>query len=183
MNERDSELHAQWRKYSAQTPPPALDDAIRAAAHRAVKSKPTSMKARAPWPTWATFAAAASIGVIAIGVWQMQPREFDETRMVASDVPSRATKPIAIAPPTAEPGVKDQRSVAPAVKVQPPATRAQHTVPAPAANSAARLPQTAVRDHDVETLGSRFRGNDGEKHDTAADAGSEKRNSATTDAR
>ncbi|MEO8976843.1 MAG: hypothetical protein ABI552_13935 [Casimicrobiaceae bacterium] len=180
MNERDSELHAQWRKHSAQSPPAALDDAIRAAAHRAVKSKPTSMKARAPWPAWATFAAAASIGAIAIGVWQMQPREFDETAMVTSDVPARAAKPATIAPPTAGPVVKDQVPVAPAVRAQPPAMRAQQQPADAAADSATRAPHSAVPDRDIETLGSRFRGNDGEKQDVAA---AKARDSTAADAR
>ncbi len=91
MSERDPELDALWRRHSAETPPAALDDAIRAAAHRAVHAKPsTAPRARAPWPAWATFAAAASIGAIAIGVWQLQPRDIDETQVVASDTPARS---------------------------------------------------------------------------------------------
>lgn len=103
MNERDPELDALWRKHSAETPPPALDDAIRAAARRAVDAKPSpaSPRARAPWPTWASFAAAASIGVIAIGAWQLLPRDVDETQTVTSDVPARAAAP-AMAPRTSD---------------------------------------------------------------------------------
>ncbi len=91
MNEDDSDLHAHWQRHSRETPSPALDDAIRAAAHRAVRAKPAALsaRARAPWPAWATFAAAASIGAIAIGVWQLQPRDVDDTQMVASDIPAR----------------------------------------------------------------------------------------------
>jgi hypothetical protein len=91
MSERDPELDALWRRHSREEPPAALDDAIRAAAHRAVHAKPTaaSPRARAPWPAWATLAAAASIGAVAIGVWQMQPRELHETKVVASDMPRR----------------------------------------------------------------------------------------------
>jgi len=97
----DTDLHAQWRNHAVETPPAALDDAIRAAAHRAVHAKPSVPRARAPWPTWATFAAAASIGVIAIGVWQLQPRDVDETRGVTSDVPARPSAPAAAAAPHA----------------------------------------------------------------------------------
>ena len=103
MTEPDTviDLHAQWRKHAVETPPVALDDAIRAAAHRAVHAKPSTLRARAPWPTWATFAAAASIGVIAIGVWQSQPRDVDETRSVTSDVPTRSSAATAAVAPRA----------------------------------------------------------------------------------
>jgi len=97
----DTDLHAQWRKHSIATPPAALDDAIRAAAHRAVRAKPSALRARAPWPTWATFVAAASIGVIAIGVWQLQPRDVDEIRSVTSDVPAPTSTAAGTAAPHA----------------------------------------------------------------------------------
>ena len=108
MTERDSELDALWRAQSHDEPPPALDDAIRAAAHRAVHAQPvsTTARARSSWPAWAGFAAAASIGAIAIGVWQLQPRDVDETKVVASDVPpsAAAPRPQAAAKQQAEPG-------------------------------------------------------------------------------
>ncbi|HEV8502019.1 MAG TPA: hypothetical protein VGR63_10585 [Casimicrobiaceae bacterium] len=104
MSERDPELDALWRRHSREDPPAALDDAIRAAAHRAVHAKPTaSPRARSPWPAWTTLAAAASIGAIAVGVWQLQPREFDETKVVASDVPGRADARREALAPTAPP--------------------------------------------------------------------------------
>jgi hypothetical protein len=88
-SDRDPEVDAAWRAQSRDEPPAALDDAIRAAAHRAVHAQPasTTARARSAWPVWAGFAAAASIGAIAIGVWQLQPRDVDETKVVASDVP------------------------------------------------------------------------------------------------
>jgi hypothetical protein len=108
MTDRDPELDALWRAQSHDEPPPALDDAIRAAAHRAVHAQPvsTTVRARSSWPAWAGFAAAASIGAIAIGVWQLQPRDVDETKVVASDVPpsAAAPRPQAAAPQQAEPG-------------------------------------------------------------------------------
>jgi hypothetical protein len=95
MSERDPELDAAWRAQSRDEPPPALDDAILAAAHRAVHAQPVSTTARerSSWPAWAGFAAAASIGAIAIGVWQLQPHDVDETKVVASDVPPSAATP------------------------------------------------------------------------------------------
>jgi hypothetical protein len=103
MSERDSELDALWRRHSREEPPAALDDAIRAAAHRAVHAKPatSSPRARAPWAAWTTLAAAASIGAIAVGVWQLQPRELDETKVVASDSPRRVDARREAAAPTA----------------------------------------------------------------------------------
>lgn len=97
MNERDSELDALWRRHSRELPTPALDDAIRAAARRAVHAKPSAAlsRARAPWPAWVTYAAAASIGAIAIGVWQLQPKEADVMQGVVSDMPTRAVAPAA----------------------------------------------------------------------------------------
>ena len=112
MNERDSELDALWRRHSRELPTPALDDAIRAAAHRAVHAKPSAAlsRARAPWPAWATYAAAASIGAIAIGVWQLQSREADVMQGVVSDVPMRAVAPAAR---DAERGAALKREVVP----------------------------------------------------------------------
>ncbi len=105
MSERDPELDALWRGHSGEEPPVALDDAIRAAAHRAVHAKPAaaSPRVRAPWPAWATLAAAASIGAIAIGVWQLQPHDLDESKVVTSDVPHRADARRETAKPAAPP--------------------------------------------------------------------------------
>jgi hypothetical protein len=84
MNERDDDLEARWRRLSNEEPPRALDDAIRAEAHRAVHARPQPAR-RAWWSTWGAFAAAASVGAIAIGVWQLMPRDIDETRVAVSD--------------------------------------------------------------------------------------------------
>ncbi len=118
MTGRDPRLEALWREASREEPPAQLDDAIRAAAHRAVQSKPTpagapSPRSRAPWPAWAPFAAAASIGAIAIAVWQVVPQDLDETRVVASDTPRRAE--------VAEVAKPETRAVVPSTVQAPPA--------------------------------------------------------------
>ncbi len=90
---RDPALDAAWRAHATDTPPPALDAAILAAAHRAVKSAPAKIgpgaQARRPWRWWTPLAAAAVIGVIAIGVLQTAPQEPDPTKAVVSDAPPR----------------------------------------------------------------------------------------------
>jgi hypothetical protein len=106
MSERDPEIDALWRAQSRDEPPAALDNAILAAAHRAVHAQPasTTARARSPWPAWAGFAAAASIGAIANGVWQLQAHDGDETKVVASDVPPSAAAPRASARRDTAPG-------------------------------------------------------------------------------
>jgi len=90
----DPALVAAWRAQSAETPPPALDAAILAAAHRAVKSAPEKIspgaEATRPWRWWAPLAAAATIGVIAIGALQLMPQEHDANTAVVSDMPAGA---------------------------------------------------------------------------------------------
>ena len=142
MSERDSELDALWRRHSREEPPAALDDAIRAAAHRAVHAKPatSSPRARAPWAAWTTLAAAASIGAIAVGVWQLQPRELDETKVVASDSPRRvdarreAAAPAAPSPRMALDGAT------------PGAPSSERDQPLPQHGDAAREPAAVARE-------------------------------------
>lgn len=131
MNERDSELDALWRRQSHETPAPALDEAIRAAAHRAVHAKPSATLSRthAPWPAWATYAAAASISAIAIGVWQLLPKEADVMQGVVSDMPMRAAAPAAR---DAERGAALRREVAPKPGVLQSGGAAGGTAPATA---------------------------------------------------
>ena len=123
---RDPALDAAWRAQSTETPPPALDAAILAAAHRAVKSAPEKIgpgrEATRPWRWWTPLAAAAVIGVIAIGALQLAPHEPDPTKVVVSDMPPTiASKPettVAPSPPAAAP-----QSTAP-----PPAPRQERRV-------------------------------------------------------
>jgi hypothetical protein len=74
---RDPALAAAWAQRSSESPPAALDQAILAAAHRAVHAGPrdadSSALARRPQRWWMPLAAAAVIGVVAIGVIQVMP--------------------------------------------------------------------------------------------------------------
>ncbi len=96
----DPAVDAAWREHAHDEPPRAVDDAIRAAAHRAVGSGPRKAApvARLRWQTWAPLAIAATLGVIALGVVQLAPRDPDATREVVSDV-------VGAAPPAAPPSV------------------------------------------------------------------------------
>ena len=109
--ERDPALDAAWRAHSTELPPPSVDAAILAAAHREVAARPRSAgddtlaEAREPSRWWWGLAAAATIGAIAFGVVQLAPfgTTHDPTR--ATDMPSAesAAQPaIAAAPAPAE---------------------------------------------------------------------------------
>src|SRR5262249_46031872 len=87
-SERDPVLEKAWRAHSLEAPPPGLDRAILAAAHRAVGSAPqdalqAAAEARRPQRWWMPLAAAATIGVIAIGILQTAPQE--PSPMVSDD--------------------------------------------------------------------------------------------------
>lgn len=88
---RDPHVDAAWKSLPDAAPPAALDDAIRAAARRAVHAQPTRMKSRAPWPAWMSLAAAACIGVVAVGVWQMQPQDINPIQAPVSDMVAKPT--------------------------------------------------------------------------------------------
>jgi hypothetical protein len=106
--ERDPALDAAWRAQSTELPPPSVDAAILAAAHREVASRPraagnddTLAEAREPSRWWWGLAAAATIGAIAFGVVQLAPfgTAHDPTR--ATDMPSaeRTARPAAVPAP------------------------------------------------------------------------------------
>ncbi|MET0203363.1 MAG: hypothetical protein ABW276_03545 [Casimicrobiaceae bacterium] len=99
----DPALDAAWRAQSTEMPPPPLDAAILAAAHRAVKSAPEKIgpgrEATRPCRWRTPLAAAAVIGVIAIGALQLLPQEPDPTKVVVSDMPSTGAKSAAPAAP------------------------------------------------------------------------------------
>lgn len=73
---RDAALDAVWREHSREMPPQHLDQAIVAAAHRAVGSVPqdsVASSATRPQRWWMPLAAAAAIGAIAVGLLQVTP--------------------------------------------------------------------------------------------------------------
>ena len=95
--DRDPALAKAWRAHAQETPPAHLDRAILAAAHRAVGSAPqdAARAARAestqPQRWWMPLAAAAAIGVVAIGIVQTVPEEtLVEPRQKIAPVPAAA---------------------------------------------------------------------------------------------
>jgi len=126
--ERDPALDAAWRAHSTELPPPSVDAAILAAAHREVASRPraagdddTLAEAREPSRWWWGLAAAATIGAIAFGVVQLAPfgTAHDPTR--ATDMPS------------AERTARPADVLAPMIAEETARTKAQGTSTAPAA--------------------------------------------------
>ena len=140
MNERDADLHKLYREHSREEPPSALDAAILAAAHRAVASGPRKGGAEATRPQrwWMPLAAAAAIGVVAIGIVQQAPKEtaIDTTSVATAPAtaPSSAPvqqPPVAAAesqpPPPADVGAlakKQKEAEAPASRPPPPVVNA-----------------------------------------------------------
>jgi hypothetical protein len=78
--ERDPRIDAAWRAASREEPPPALDAALRAAARREVEAGPRPARDK-HW--WYPLAAAATVGVIAIGLLQLTPPEQVAPSIVA----------------------------------------------------------------------------------------------------
>jgi hypothetical protein len=100
--ERDPALERAWRAHSGEAPPPELDRAILAAAHRAVGSAPqdalkSAAEARRPQRWWMPLAAAATIGVVAIGILELTPQEqslvVSDERVAAARQGAEAQKP------------------------------------------------------------------------------------------
>jgi hypothetical protein len=143
---RDEALARAWREHVRETPPPAIDNAIRAAARREVGAKPRARVplATKPWRWWMPMAAAATIGAIAIGVIQTLPQQALEPAIVSDATPpARAPQPASNATlrqPAAPAAGADARS-------EPPRTIAPRPAPASPAitqeRSGARAPQAA----------------------------------------
>ena len=159
-NLRDEPVDRAWREHSRETPPASLDDAIRAAAHRAVGSKPAVAEAREPWRWWMPLAAAATIGAIAIGVIQNLPNESTEP-MIVSDSTTAARKPAAesrteapapVAPASPQPGIAPGSLEASGAARQQPATASAERAAAPApprAQPPAEAPSTRLAEAPV----------------------------------
>ncbi len=164
----DDVLAAAWRSQSDEEPPPALDAAILAAAHRAVGSGPRDASTQAheatrPQRWWMPLAAAATIGVVVIGILQVAPQapvdaligeraDFSERAarkaqapVVAPPVAPSAPAPVVTPPaPAVEqapaPSPKREAVPVPAIPRTPPVANA---VPAPAPENP-RTPSVAV---------------------------------------
>jgi hypothetical protein len=89
---RDPALEALLRAHSTQSPPPTVDAAVLAAAHRAVDGEARARPARAtqPWRWWMPLAAAAVIGVVVVGVLPLAPTLPDPAPPAVSDAPAGA---------------------------------------------------------------------------------------------
>ena len=141
---RDPVLDAAWNAHSMELPPPRIDAAILAAAHREAKARPEAVAgddgvthARRPAPAWWGLAAAATIGAIAFGVLQLAPSSPQQSEpIVASDVPPAAT--------TAAPKRDDAGGV-PAAEGPPPVTAPTSPVDRATMARAEQLPSPAVQ--------------------------------------
>ncbi|MCC7039937.1 MAG: hypothetical protein IT516_06480 [Burkholderiales bacterium] len=136
---RDPTLAAGWRTQSREMPPPALDAAILAAAHRAVGSAPRAATAEALRPPrwWLPFAAAAVIGVVAVGLVQLASHDVIDVAPAPAPmrVPEAVNEGASPAPDATMPVAPMPAPPA----ATPPQDLAQSTVPAPQ-RSAARTP-------------------------------------------
>lgn len=127
MSEVDDKLDAAWRDASREGPPAALDDAIRAAARRAVGAGPSRARHMRSWP----LAAAAVVSMLAIGIVQLTPPE-QVTPTIVADSASRLdalkeqqTTPLA-APAT---GAAATQAAPPQVAATPPPIDRANSVP------------------------------------------------------
>jgi len=135
----DPALDAAWRAHVREEPPRTLDDAILAAAHRAVTSGPRAQRTPWRWTTWAPLAVAATLGAVAFGVVQLAPHEEDATRSVVGDAPVASSRAPAASSRTPAAAVTD----APAAPA--PAPTAKAVTPAPAPPPVAHAPLPAPR--------------------------------------
>jgi hypothetical protein len=140
---RDPRLDAAWRAASRDEPPPALDDAIRAAARREIGAGPRRADAPAAVPEalrperwWWPLAAAATIGAIAIGLLQLAGP--DHVAGTASDKAIVSDLPAAPAKATKQDAAPREETRVPAAPPVTPAAPAPAATPPPAASGEAR---------------------------------------------
>lgn len=151
---RDDALAKAWRAQSQDMPPPALDATILAAAHRAVGSGPLdagkqALEATRPQRWWMPLAAAATIGVVVIGILQIAPQApVDIVVGERADVAGRVA-PVILAAPAKDAAlgnvVGQAQEAAPAKNVEQGGTVAPTTVaPSTAAPTAVAREKKAV---------------------------------------
>lgn len=116
LPQRDPALERAWREHSREMPPPALDNAILAAAHRAAGSRPQAAlpaEATSPQRWWMPLAAAATIGAVVIGIMQTMPADTNlATSEVAPTAKLTAPTPAATHNEAASPPAKSARDAA-----------------------------------------------------------------------
>jgi hypothetical protein len=156
----DARVDSAWRAASREEPPHALDDAIRAAARREIGAGPRSGEARAPGDVpqslrperwWWPLAAAATIGVIAIGLLQIvEPERVEPEHSVApASVKADATDTLATLDKTQKQEAPSVRGASAelreeAAKPDGPAPPASSAKPATPAKPAAKLRKDAA---------------------------------------
>jgi hypothetical protein len=123
----DPALDRLLRRHSSATPSRAIDDAILAAAHRAVDSGPRRDRGWRAWSVWMPVAAAATIAFVIVGVAPPVPPIEDAPVAVDSRTPARAktATPAPQSPPN---------DLAKAGSAETDARAAQKSIPAPAAS-------------------------------------------------
>src|SRR5215471_5760205 len=110
--ERDSRVDTAWKAASREEPPVALDDAIRAAARKAVDTQPRRARDK-HW--WYPYAAAATVAVIAVGLLQVTPPEQVTPTIVAdADRTQKQDAPAAVVTPAPPPEASAPTMAAPA---------------------------------------------------------------------
>jgi hypothetical protein len=151
---RDEAVARAWREHVRDEPSAAIDDAIRAAARRAVDAKPAVARkvaeAREPWRWWMPLAAAATIGAVAIGVLQNMPQDAGEPTVVSDMTSARPAAPKA-APPMQEAAPAPMQEAVPQKKVAPPASapEARDRTPLPMPRLQASKPDAAPKRADA----------------------------------
>lgn len=131
----DDALDRAWQQVSAEQPPPALDAAIIAAAHKSTQdgNEPAQVtRARRPYRSWLTrwqpLAAAAAVAGLAFVLVQTLPRDHDVAPSLRMEEP--AATPAAA---QEEPGSPATREAIDAKTAGPPASAvARESVAAPA---------------------------------------------------
>ena len=143
-DERDSEIASTWRAASRDEPPAALDNAIRAAARRAVGAGPSRARHMRTWP----LAAAAVMAVFAVGLLQLTAPEQVTPGLDSDSLPARQLAKNAASPMGAgSGGVGEPAKSNPPVNVADSSDRAASAspsapapVPAPATTTFAPAP-------------------------------------------
>lgn len=124
---RDDAIRKRYRELATEEPSAALDDAIRAAARRAVSSGPGVVRRKPGAARWAVPASVAAVLFLSFGVVMRMEKEAPP---ISEPMPSAATASKDVAP--AAPSAPAVQSIAPAeVAKEPEAARDKKRVEQP----------------------------------------------------
>ena len=148
---RDPRFDRTWRAVSAEEPPAALDDALRAAARREVGAQPRPLatdvrEATRPERWWFPLAAAATIGAVAFGLLQI----VGQDRLAGETAPAGVVSDMAAPAPLPESRDTRAGSTAPV----PAAAAPPPTQTTPAAAPAAASPTAQSAPPRVRSIGA-----------------------------